>query len=323
MAENIRKVIAVAVEDALAEHNRDRAWELIDLLNTINDHPAVQTGALPDRYSVQRMLLSSGEMSHFTESERLVLQGKQELDAFFGFDVEVFDPPQELLHALDTFRQHNVRGFAVHYLPDYVFRQEEELPGWRIKPEQKYWDLVRKGGDTSTTAAGWYLVDTYSGSQYTYEDPHLSGRRERDYLSETIRGLRADGQVPYLVRGSGDSRFGIGALTIENIIFPEFARAHGISQQVRFPTGIEFNVLGNMAHPAWSQQRHYEYFSTNGKLDIRFLGGMSTEEKAGEVKPALEDMYYMHTPRYDKTESTHSPNGPGFRPLIAFPAISQ
>lgn len=215
--------------------------------------------------------------------EKLVKTAKKELASFFGKDFHVPKPPDELFRTLERFESLGIRGFEPHYLPNYQLREEEELPGWKVKPSKTFWEhlkagLIEKGADTLKN--GWYLVDGRGKPDGRVDDLwNVQHLYNDDYLAPLIESLRDSGRI-YVHRRSlpwtpRNSRFDTSPSEIERIILPEFATQTQLEGNVSNMAYMQFNIWGNMTHPEWGRTNTSQWFRDKVRANGRLIGGNS------------------------------------------------
>lgn len=237
----------------------------------------------------------------------LIPDRKTRLAAFFGQEVDVPNPPQELSAALIRAQEIGWTQAEAHFLPKMELKQNLNFPGWTVKPEQWYWNKIKEKKVDKNAAALegiWVIVDGSQKPQYK------DGKQmyENDPFAATLAQFRKEGkiQVPDWYRNiPANSRFGISNDELQNHVNPAIANLLGVQpEQVRLPKAIEFNVLGNFAHPEWGKTNTWEWFADKFEGGFRLVGG-------GSVRGGLAFV--------DCDASGGHFDSVGFRPLVAFP----
>ncbi len=219
---------------------------------------------------------------------------------FSGVEQEIPYPPQELVDALKRVKEQGVNSFEPHYLPPIILKEEDDYPGWKVKPLDWYWGLITVGNidkDAAKLPGAWVIVDgmqkpNYANGNQMYED---------DFLVTVLNKLRDEGKIHNTIGGRAGSRFDISFDEISQHVNPVIAKLLGVdANQVRLPKEIEFNVLGNMFHPEWGNTSTYEW------LEDKFGGGSRLFGGGSEITSLSRRL------------SRDSLDRIGFRPLIVF-----
>lgn len=236
----------------------------------------------------------------------LIPDRKTKLAAFFGQEVDVPNPPQELSAALIRAQEIGWTQAEAHFLPKIELKQNSNFPGWTVKPEQWYWEQIkeRKVEKGAASLEGiWMIVDGSQKPQYK------DGKQmyENDPFAATLAQLRKEGKIEvpdwckHIPEGS---RFGISHDEIRKHVNPAIATLLGVQpEQVSLPKAIEFNVLGNLAHPEWGKTNVWEWMNEKFGGASRLIGGCSDGGGLANVGC--------------RTAGDHG-GSIGFRPRIAF-----
>lgn len=242
-------------------------------------------------------------------SDQLVVREKDAWKSFLGTeDIDVPNPPQELLDALARAEEKGITVFEAHFFPRIEFEQNSQYPGWNVRPEGWYWEQIKTGNVAEGAAkldGLWVLVD---GSQKPAYD---KGRQlhENDPFGLILTRLRREGKiaVPDSYRHVPEiSRFAVTPNEREAHFNSALAEMLGVQADlVRVLRAIEFNVLGNLYHPEWGQTNTAEWFNDKFEGDDRLIGGGSDYGGLAYV--------YCHW-------SGGRGGGVGFRPLVVFPS---
>ena len=247
------------------------------------------------------------ETAVLPNAEQLVASEKQAWKQFFGKEIDVSTPPQELLTTLARAQEQGITVFEAHFLPQIEFKKNNKYHGWRVKPEDWYWEQIKAGKvakDAAKLDGVWVLVD--GSLKPNYED----GRQlyTNDSLASILGKLRKEGQIQSGDNTPEGSRFRISWDEINQIVNPQLAQLLGVSaEQVRLPKAIEFNIIGNIHHPQWGQTNTWEWFDDKFEADDRLIGGSSV----GGGLANVNDIW--HGRRDDRI---------GFRPLVVFSSKS-
>ena len=210
-------------------------------------------------------------------SEHLIATEKQALSAFFGKDIAVPEPPAELFQTLEKMSKLGITGFEPHFLPQFSLTEEDQLPGWKVKPNPCFWLDIKAGrfpADAATLQEGWYLVDKRKKPNY-----HMDKQRyENDYVEPIIQDLRKTDKIKKdNFRMPETSRFRVTPDEIEQVILPEIVRIIGTKGELTNKRYIEFNVWGNMFYPEWGQTNTCEWFADKLGDDRWLRGGNSSQ----------------------------------------------
>lgn len=246
--------------------------------------------------------------------EQLMIREKETLDAFFGIDIRVPEPPERLFTALANLSQLGIAGFESHSLPKISLTEENELPGWKVKPEPWFWKQIksrRVAKDAATLQEGWYLVD---GRREPNNQDSEQGYY-KDYFEPIMQELRNKGIIQKYRDVPEISRFGASVEEIEKYILPTFARRVGTKEEeiVRNIRLIELNVWGNMFHPEWGESNTWGCLADKLKGGRRLIGGYA--HTAGGFDRSVSGLAAVGYVSY-----TSRSKGFGFHPLIFFPS---
>jgi hypothetical protein len=207
------------------------------------------------------------------EFRELLEREAEKLREFFGYDIEVPSLPDEITP--ERYEKWKEMGFELHYLPDEELSEERELPGWKKKPNDWFYDKLKAKeipDDSARLPAAWVLADTrekpqYEGGEQMYKD---------DVLAEALEDLRKSKVITdFEVTGS---RFRI---SWDELHKPEVKKAIAEAldvpeESLRLPRAIEWNYLGNAYHPKWGETDTWEWFEDSyQKGSRRLCGGYS------------------------------------------------
>ena len=176
------------------------------------------------------------------------------------------------------------------FLPEVTMPQDANFRGWKIKPENWFWQKIAEGKilrqvgndlvaikevrlEGITVLIDTRLKPEYNGGKQMYKNDNL--------LGPTIERLRKAGEIAKYEYGPQSSRFGVSADEWENCIKPALAQKLGLnSNQLRLEHTIEANIIpqlypymprkddGNINTWVWYE----EYFGARG---LRLVGGYS------------------------------------------------
>ncbi len=215
--------------------------------------------------------------------DKLANSARKELKYDFGIDMEVPEPPSELIDTLENFAERGITGFdEVYYQPEKEFKKNDKF--WKVKgrrrPEDYFWNKIKNGKYPSAVARleeGWFIGDRRGKPIY---DKGKQRYGEDDYMEPLMSYLRSLGTQAGIeksdVPDSDYFRFGASPAEIEGKILPTFAKMSGAKGVVRCRKYMEFNVRGNIAHPRWGQTNTGEWFDDTVSLGAqRLFGGFS------------------------------------------------
>ncbi|TSD03441.1 MAG: hypothetical protein Athens071416_122 [Parcubacteria group bacterium Athens0714_16] len=194
-----------------------------------------------------------------------------------------------------------------HFIPKMAFMPKNNYPGWKIKPNDWFYENVTAGkilhninGNLITlkiveTDGVTLLIDTRCKPQYT------SGSQmyENDnFLSSVILKLRKEEKIKYDSNIPWESRFNISADEFETQLKPHVADLLDLKiKQIRFEKTIEANVIPQMYQHmprkndgntnTWC--RYDEFF---GHLTICLFGGNSTNGGLSHVSCGNSDSHW-------------------------------
>ena len=215
-------------------------------------------------------------LTNYLLPEQFGAQEQEKLSRFFDREVAVPTPPQELSIAMLKAKEIGWAQAEPHFLPKMELKQNSDVSEWTIRPEDWYWQKIREGKvakDAATLEGIWVVVDGSQKPQYK------DGKQmyENDPFAPVLTQLRRDGkiQVPDWCRNiPKDSRFGVSHDELQSYVNPGIANLLDVQpKQVRLPKAIEFNILGNLAHPEWGKTNTWEWFSNNFGAVRRLIGG--------------------------------------------------
>lgn len=244
-------------------------------------------------------------------SDQLVAAARSDLKKGWGKDFDVPNPPDELFETLENFAARGIREFdETYYFPQIQLTEGDEF--WRgidrVKPAPSFWQKIEEGEFPEYVAKleeGWYIFDRrvkpmYAGGQQRYG--------KDDYMEPLMDNLRAFQSIGRYIWGQipRTSRAGVNPGEIEEIL-RTFAHVSGAKGIVRNRRYIEFNVLGNIAHPELGQTDTFEWFE-NYRFgdDYRLSGGSSDRGGLADVSGG----------RFDSRKG----DAAAFSPRIRFPS---
>lgn len=162
--------------------------------------------------------------------DKLVQDENDAYRAFFGqtFDLSKF---QERLKYFgkDRVDQWAKLRMEPHFLPEFRFQPDTNLPGWKVKPNDWFWEHVAAGNIKRRNAAGEVvevkkvgfdgtvvLIDTRCKPQY--DKGRQMFLKDDAFLGPVINCLRTAGEIARYEYGPQSSRFGISSIDWEEHI---------------------------------------------------------------------------------------------------------
>lgn len=250
------------------------------------------------------------EVTNLPTPEELITQKKEAWKQFLGKEIDVPQPPQQLLEVASRAQEHGITSFEAHFLPKMEFKQNSRFPLWQIRPEDRCFQMIKEGRvakDTAKLPGVWVLIDSTQKPNYDY------GKQlyQNDGFGTILADLREEGiiAVPESYKHvPNTSRFAVTPDEREAHFNTRLAQILAINpSQVRIVREIEFNVIGNIHHPEWGQTNTLEWFDDSFGGDGRLYGGCSGLGGLAHVS------CYWSDGRYDII---------GFRPLVEFSSKS-
>ncbi len=223
---------------------------------------------IPTIYVVTRPI----ERLKVPSSNQLAESARAEIKSYFGKDLEVPTPPQDLFETLEEFTARGITRFdEVYYQPGLQLKKNDRFwkPRGRVKPEASFWRQIEDGNypeDVTRLPEGWFIGDKRGKPMYDNGQQRYGTDDYMEALMVALRGA-SDGIEKYEYVPDY-SRAGASPIEIEGKILPAFKEASGAKGNVRGRKYLEFNVRGNIAHPEWGQTNTWEWFA-----DPVFQGG--------------------------------------------------
>ncbi len=230
--------------------------------------------------------------------------------AFFDqtFELTVF---QETLARLgqEKLRQWAEMGLEVHYLPRFVFTQQAELPGWKIKPSNCYWRDLADGRIYRKNVQNipWRLTAMHFGGFVVLVDTRLKPQEceerqmfENDsvFLGGLLERLRQEDKITRHHLGLDNSRFAVSSDDCEQAILPALETMIPEARW-RLETYPEFNVIAQL-FPHMPRARDGEtatmlwFDECSGDGQERLYGGRSESAECGGL---AEVSWHWHDKR--------------------------
>ena len=244
--------------------------------------------------------------------EESLVKEKQYHQAFFGQEFDL----TEFQETLQKYGQAKIQewqklGLEPHFLPEVSMAQGASFPGWKVKPEDWYYQNVANGKILRQQPDDKLVVDkeayklegmtvlidarrkpSYTGGTQVYENDNL--------LGEIILELRQKGEIADYQTGPRNSRFNVSANEWEKEIKPALAGFLGLKvSQLRLERVVEANVIPQLypdiprkddgSTNTWTW---YEEFF--GDRDSRLLGGHSGNGGLANVYYDLADDHWRN-----------------------------
>ncbi len=232
---------------------------------------------------------------------------------FFGERINVLDPPQLVHETLLKAREIGWTRAEAYFLPDIELQPEANYPDWKVKPGDGFWKDIRNGHlplDSAHLGNQWIIIDGTPKPDY-----------ENDPFATLLTQLRKEGviEVDYFDRNIPDgSRVAIARDRVLYKVFPAIAKMLDLHpEQIRRPRPIEYNFIGNFAHPEWGETTLQEW------LEGDFFGGgynhyyYYDHEKRERVKKNVNGLAHISS---DDGGTFLGAQFIGFRPVIVFPS---
>ncbi len=220
--------------------------------------------------------------------------------AFFGQEFDLLDFQATLeKYGRQQIARWQKLGLEPHYLPKATMAKDSVFPGWKIKPEDWYYNQIANGNilrnqnsalvaDRLVALEGiTVLLDTrlkpnYDNGRQMYQDD--------DFLGSIIANLRKQDKIAKYEYGPQSSRFGVSADEWENHVKLTLASKLNLNpHQLRLERAIETNIIpqlythmprkddGNTNTLVWYEEcferRAYRLFG--GGSDFGGLAGVS------------------------------------------------
>lgn len=213
------------------------------------------------------------------------------LTEFFGknFDLSLFKKVLQRC-GIEQVTRWKHRGFEIHFLPNVLMSQGNEYPGWKIKPEDWYYNQVAKGKIFRRDSSDQLnpVKQIKLGGEVVLVDIRLKPAYDDDkqmFFQDTLVGgvvsmLRDKGDVAKYKHGDQTSRFGVLATEWQEYIRPALAKEFGVqTDHVRLETSIERNVLSQL----YSHMPRYKDGETNTWVwDEEYFKDVSYQLRGGD-----------------------------------------
>jgi len=223
---------------------------------------------------VEKGLIPKSEERDYKDFSDLINRERNKLREFFGYDIEVPNLPDEITP--EKCEQWKELGFELHYLPDEDLTKGRDLPGWKKKPGELFFNQISDGKlfpDSTKLAGSWVLIDSRAKPQY---DNGEQSYENDDQIGDALGKLRQQGLIEnYKETGS---RFNISWDELNKTEMKE-ALAEILNtdpQNLRLPRAVEWNYLGNAFYESRGETNTYEWFEDEyDKGQGRLRGGSS------------------------------------------------
>ncbi|MHB8169279.1 MAG: hypothetical protein ACYDET_06480 [Thermoleophilia bacterium] len=194
-------------------------------------------------------------LKKFDWIERIVEAEGKYLEAFFGKAIDIV-PLQKTLQYYGEERIANWKrlDLEVHFLPQISLYQEVNFPGWKIKPEDWFWEKLKGGklylrsreGELEVAKAA-NLSGIVALIDIRQKPPYRGGQQmflnDDSLLGSVLSKLRKQGKIA-THKGPLSSRFSVSADEWETHIRPTYAAKMGFdSSRVRLEKVIEVNTI--------------------------------------------------------------------------------
>ena len=216
-----------------------------------------QSALYPQRSDLLRMLEADNTFSEYIDC--VIAREQESLDRFFGTSIDVGEFKKTLSeYSREQFLVWEQLGLVPHYLPSMRCDKDANIPGWKTRPNDFFWDEA-ESDQILTTIQGRLLPDItcYSLNATTVlvdgrgkpdSDPPIMGGQqmfEKDnLLGPLLDQLRRDGRLAAYRYGDQSSRFGVCRREWEEIVKPALSQQLGITiEQLRLERAIEANMI--------------------------------------------------------------------------------
>lgn len=204
-------------------------------------------------------------------NEQLLIEQREQLGEFYGREFVIPQPPDDFFSALRGLeKRHEVARAEIYFNPHYIFEEDEQLPGWKVKPGSYFWRAFKDGllkPNAPTLRRAW-CIDLSPDGKPDFRDPE-----KELWFGHTP--IQIDHDMHHAYNGF----------------------VWGVSF-VRMRKCMEFNVRGNMVHPEWGKNSSMEWFNDELKNGDRLCGGSSSGGGLAHVT--------AHNPGYGAPYLTYS-----------------
>ncbi|MBI2448462.1 hypothetical protein HYV44_02810 [Candidatus Microgenomates bacterium] len=192
-------------------------------------------------------------------------------------------------------------GMEIHYLPPFVFTQDLELPGWKIKPEDWFWEKLAKSKLFLKSDSGEMiemeraeflgqvvLVDTRC--KPTYDNGRQMWKDDEEFLGPIMKQLRDEKKIaPYDLPSS---RFGVLYQELDDHILPAIAKKFCIPS-----VQLETTIMGNILPQLYPEMpRHKNGIANTWECRAEHCNGVShplDSRESNDGGPAVGDYGYV------------------------------
>lgn len=218
--------------------------------------------------------------------ERLIQRERAALKFFFGKNIEVPWPN----FSLRDLERWQVLKLDPHYLPKAEMGRQKNFSGWQKKPHQVFYKKIQEGKisqDAISLPGRWILIDCrpkpekcnpwLTSSLILPFDKFFKLNLKEHFKKFSKQQYQNDFLLPILKKNGWKSRFCVSWNDYRELR-PEITRLVGLTDknQVRLPRFIEFNFLGNIFYPEWSETQTWEWLEDSyGKFCHLATGSFS------------------------------------------------
>ena len=146
-------------------------------------------------------------------------------------------------------------GLRVGFLPPVEMKQESCYPGWKVKPNDWFYRMIREG---KVDKKALYLGDPEKGGEVVlfdtrckpnYNEGKQMWEGDEKFFGPIIEGLRNGGKIAKYEYGPQSSRFGMSAVEAEKYVYPALANSFGFNSEQVMSEGV---VQGSYLSQAYS-----------------------------------------------------------------------
>ncbi len=292
----------------------------------INPELPVAEGALHRTFDTETLSREGVKVGPFCEilPYSTYAREKTAWQTRFGAEIEVPYPPRLLVDTLRTAEEAGITSLEYHYLPGgnmerdgitiggrkYLF---SDIPDWKV-PEDRFFQ--------DTEPIRWpsgVQPPNISPETLSFPSCHILVDNTQKPDSQNGNQMYEPDSFKKLILDLGDklspeiegSRFNISYDARAEHFDPALTQTLGLTTaveegkaKVTIPTGVIFNVVGNIFHPEWGNTSTYEWLEDKSGRGIRLVGG-------GSGLGGLS--------RFLRAYASEHEDAIGFRPLIVFP----
>lgn len=100
------------------------------------------------------------------ELDAVVEREGKAIEKFFGQKLDVPPLPREITP--ERYKEWKKKEFELHYLPPEDLTRGRDLPGWKKKPDDGFFDDIKEGNlrkDSDELPGAWILIDDRKNSE--------------------------------------------------------------------------------------------------------------------------------------------------------------